>query len=301
MGVLAKITSLFKKKLSKPQSNTSGMIRLDDLFYIPELNEVKNKTLKKLVTKYIEEYNKKISKIKNLLILDLSTQDIYNKVNMCNNIILNICTEDFTKIQILELPKIYIIEIAKLKYYRKIIIENNNEIFARLIAIKHILKTKFLTPSKRRTLKEFFNNLGISYAITANQNISIIEIINNYINHLKENENPILLTMRREKIYNIASIIIPDSYNDIIKRNIKEESKVVTLEILVEEYIYKNKDSLKIIDYSSIDSESALKQQEIILEALIYYGRNIITEEELEKFYEFKFNFLSKSYVQLYD
>ena len=293
MKLLSKILNL----KNKSQKNNK-IANISDLYYIPELKELKDENIKKIVIIYIAEYNQKLLSKKVFTSLDLKTKELDSKIEMCINIILNSCIENELNIKHITLPKIYLIVSAKLKYYENIINESKNEIFARLIAIKFILQNKLISPSRRKILTTLYNNLIISYNIVNAQEFSIKSIIENYLNETKLNEDDVYLTKYKEEVFKIAKVIIPDYYNNIVKSNIKETSKIVTLEIALEQYIYENNEFLKTFNYFELEEKSInekieiLNKKEIILNALLNYGRNLITEEDLTIFYEYKFNFL---------
>lgn len=293
MKLLSKI--LWLRNKAKKSDNLAN---ISDMYYIPRLKELKDENIRKIVKIYIAEYNQKLLSKKIFTSLDLKAKELDAKIEMCINIILNSCIENELNAKHISLPKIHIIVSAKLKYYENIINESKNEIFARLIAIKFILQNKFISPSRKKSLKTLYNNLIISYNIVSAQEFSIKSIIENYLNEIKLNAEDKYLVKYKEEVFKIAKAIIPNFYNEIVQSNIKETSKIVMLEIVLEKYIYENSKTLKEFDYLSLENKEItekikmLNKRELILNALLNYGRSIITEEDLAVFYEYKFNFL---------
>lgn len=286
MNIFNQFKSLLKKKNNKSISNISNIL------YIPKLNEIHNKNFENTVLSYITEYTKKLSNSKTLTSLNLTAEELNNKINMCTNIILNICLENDLDNHLFSLYKSNFIISAKLKYYENTILENKSEIFARLIAIKHIFDTKFLTPNKKRKLKIIYENLIISYSIISAQIFSIKSIIENYINNIKNEDIDFNLNIYINNLYPIAETIIPKIYNKIINSEISETSKIVSLEIALEQYIYDNNNLLiKLFDENLYSIEN-MKKQEIMLKSLVYYGRGYIKNEDIVNFYRKKFYFL---------
>ena len=286
MNIINQFKSFFKKSNNKSISNVSNIL------YIPKLTEIQDKTFKNIVLSYITEYTKKLSNFKTLTSLNLNAEELNNKINMCTNIILNICLENDLENPTFSLYKNHFIISSKLKYYENTISENKSEIFARLIAIKHILNTKFITPNKKKKLKIIYENLIISYNIISAQIFSIKSIIENYINNIKNEDIDFNLNIYKNNLYPIATTIIPKIYNKIINSNINEISKIVLLEISLEQYIYDNNNTLKKICNEDFYSVEDMKKQEIILKSLVYYGRGYIKNEDIVNFYRKKFYFL---------
>ncbi len=295
MKTFSKLFTLFSKS-----KQTNQIMNISSSYYIPKINEIKDKDILNLVQFYLNEYTHKLTSKKLIFTRDLRPKYLIDKINMCTNIILNICIENELFAKHTFIPKKYLLLCAKLKYYENTILVSQKEILARLISLKHIYETKLISPPKRKLLKTLYESLFISYSIIEAQIFSIKSIIENYLEKIKLVEDSFDYDEHDKEIYELAKIILPDIYPKIIDSNIKDASKIVSLEIMLEQHIYQNWEFLKNLLLEDLESQNIeekkenLLKKESILKALATYGRNLVNEQDIINFYEEKFIFLCK-------
>ncbi len=197
--------------------------------------------------------------------------------------------------------------INKLNYYKNLLSEYKNKSFINLKVLRDILKKKLLFHSKRNIVESEISNLKGKILICQN-NISGIEKELNYYYSFSSDNIP---KVDNEKEY-LSSIYNMDSkFASIIKLNIENKddislSDICAIEILLEEYLYKSKESLEELkqEYNNLlnsDIERNIKLKRVSNLIDKYMLINSFCKEEdavfLNQLLELKFNTIEEDYL----
>ena len=298
MGVI----SWIKKKIFKEENFT--IVNISDTIKIPTRDFFKDDISKlNLIDNYKVKYLKVLSKKKLVTTLDLDSNNLKKDMVMVIDLLLhNIFLEsDISSLAREEL----LIQKLKLKLYYDEINNMYTNAVTRLIALKELYAKRLVPRRNRMCLVEEINQLSNSLVIFLNQQSSIIKELKAYLALLDISNNDIdipLLDYRYNKLLFISSNIINNKDLDKLS-NI--ESKIAYIETILEKYTYQNKDEIsrlrvELEELFNIPKDRKIKnkllEQVINLEKkfLMYYeyGTNLVTEEDINKIYQIKFDIL---------
>ena len=298
MGVI----SWIKKKFFKEENFT--IVNISDTIKIPTRDFFKDDISKlNLIDNYKVKYLKVLSKKKLVTTLDLDSNNLKKDMVMVIDLLLhNIFLEsDISSLAREEL----LIQKLKLKSYYDEINSMYINTVTRLIALKELYAKRLVPRRNRMCLVEEINQLSNSLVIFLSQQSSIIKELKAYLALLDISNNDIdipLLDYRYNKLLFISSNIINNKDLDKLS-NI--ESKIAYIETIFEKYTYQNKDEISRLRVEleklfnipkDRKNKNKLLEQVINLEKkfLMYYeyGINLVTEEDINKIYQIKFDIL---------
>lgn len=197
--------------------------------------------------------------------------------------------------------------INKLNYYKNLLSEYKNKSFIKLKVLEDVLKKKLLFHSKRNIIESEISNLKGKILICQN-NISGIEKELNYYYSFSSNSIP---KVDDEKEY-LSSIYNTDhKFASMLKLNIESKenislSDICAIEISIENYLYKNKKSLKDLkqEYnnllnSDIERNIKLKRVSNLIDKYMLINRFYKEEDTifLNELLELKFNTIEEDYL----
>ena len=197
--------------------------------------------------------------------------------------------------------------INKLNYYKSILSEYKDKSFIKIKVLDTILKRKILFHSKRSIIESEISNIKGKILICQN-NISGIEKELNYYYSFSSNNIP---KVNNEKDY-LSSIYNRDyRFTKALKLNIEYKkdislSDICSIEILLENYLYNNKNLLDKIkeEYNTLLNSNIDRNKKIkIINNLInkYMAIDKVYKEKdityLNKLLELKFNTIEEDYI----
>lgn len=317
----------------KTISTTTAIASLLDCINLPTREELSS-TQENLVKldKYKKEYSQILASKRTILSKDLDTTDYRGEVNMYIELLLNLLEDNDDTILSFEnachykegTKKInYMAKMLKLKAYYYNIEKLELETTLRLVALKEILASRFfLSPLKKRSIKEQMNNLASSLLIFINQRQAIHSEIEAYLKEysMLDKEEFVESEIEQESINRkcqelrliLASLIQEDSKQNHPSSNICysleprfQENTILSIALMeqtIEEYIYNHKidasnlseelqDKVRFIkeDLELEEMSPFIPDLERKLKAFCIYSRNLITEEDILTIYKIKF------------
>ena len=302
----------FLKRLFKKENNNVTELYLSLLDYniIPPSNDFYN-TEDNLILS--SEYNNKYREILSNRCkssMDLKLDDV--DLNMYVNIISKLTIELHNISDILNQSEdrnnmnLNII-INKLNYYKSILSEYKDKAFIKIKVLDNILKRKILFHNKRSIIESEISNIKGKILICQN-NISGIEKELNYYYSFSSDNIP---KVDNEKEY-LSSIYDRDyRFTKALKLNIEYKkdisfSDICSIEILLENYLYNNKDLLDKImeEYNTLLNSNIDRNKKLrIINNLInkYMAIDKLYKEKdtifLNKLLELKFNTIEEDYI----
>jgi len=236
-----------------------------------------------------------------------------------------------------------ITKMGKLKLYFERVIDLEYQVTLRLVALQEIAKEKvFLLPNKKRALQEEINNLSSSLIVFINQKTAITKEFQTSFREYDRKNSMSSSTLKNtseakdnqfRRLRHLLHILHHPFYQEVRQLNHHASiSYIILMEQVLEEYVYHHKieasklkeqlDNLKDDlrekesvplskrDWYYTKNFGILKQKvaelECLYEVFCDYGHHVITKEELEEFYQFKFrvetcNILKSSRINLGD
>ena len=302
----------FLKRLFKKENNNVTELYLSLLDYniIPPSNDFYN-TEDNLILS--SEYNNKYREILSNRCkssMDLKLDDV--DLNMYVNIISKLTIELHNISDILNQSEdrnnmnLNII-INKLNYYKSILSEYKDKAFIKIKVLDNILKRKILFHNKRSIIESEISNIKGKILICQN-NISGIEKELNYYYSFSSDNIP---KVDNEKEY-LSSVYDRDyRFTKALKLNIEYKkdislSDICSIEILLENYLYNNKDLLSKImeEYNALLNSNIDRNKKLrIINNLInkYMAIDKLYKEKdtifLNKLLELKFNTIEEDYI----
>ncbi len=197
--------------------------------------------------------------------------------------------------------------INKLNYYKSVLSEYKDKAFIKIKVLDNILKRKILFHNKRSIIESEISNIKGKILICQN-NISGIEKELNYYYSFSSNNIP---KVDNEKEY-LSSIYNRDyRFTKALKLNIEYKkdislSDICSIEILLENYLYNNKDLLDKImeEYNTLLNSNIDRNKKLrIINNLInkYMAIDKLFKEKdtifLNKLLELKFNTIEEDYI----
>ena len=308
-----KLFNIFKK--NKTSFVTQELISLNALAKVPDIDYFKdNNQFLLLINLRKKEYLETLIKEKVLTSSELKSDELQDKLNMLHNLIeQNTLGNDlFEKVIFDEEDKVKaLIILRKFTIYNEKIIELEEEVVSRIIALKEILKRTFLNKQKRISIINEVNRLTNVFIVLMNQKETLKVCLSNYgkkcfdISKERDLEKAeTLIKQRKEELNKYQE----QAFGKIIIQ-INNLNDMAQVEVALEEYVYNYKEkalSLKdeiIYLYNHIEKDIDNQSKDVdqlLTEILalenkckIFYefGKNIIDKEALKKLYTLKFDF----------
>ena len=302
----------FLKRLFKKENNNVTELYLSLLDYniIPPSNDFYN-TEDNLILS--SEYNNKYREIlsnrcKSSIDLKLDDVDLNMYVNIISKLTIELHNISDILNQIEDRNNINLnIIINKLNYYKSVLSEYKDKSFIKIKVLDNILKRKILFHNKRSIIESEISNIKGKILICQN-NISGIEKELNYYYSFSSNNIP---KVDNKKEY-LSSIYNRDyRFTKALKLNIEYKkdislSDICSIEILLENYLYNNKDLLSKIkeEYNTLLNSNIDRNKKLrIINNLInkYMAIDKLYKEKdtifLNKLLELKFNTIEEDYI----
>lgn len=302
----------FLKRLFKKENNNVTELYLSLLDYniIPPNNDFYN-TEDNLILS--SEYNNKYREIlsnrcKSSMDLKLDNIDLNIYVNIISKLTIELHSISDILNQSEDRNNINLnIIINKLNYYKSVLSEYKDKSFIKIKVLDNILKRKILFHNKRSIIESEISNIKGKILICQN-NISGIEKELNYYYSFSSNNIP---KVDNEKEY-LSSIYNRDyRFTKALKLNIEYKkdislSDICSIEILLENYLYNNKDLLSKIkeEYNTLLNSNIERNRKLrIINNLInkYMAIDKLYKEKdiifLNKLLELKFNTIEENYI----
>ena len=302
----------FLKRLLKKENNNVTELYLSLLDYniIPPSNDFYN-TKDNLILS--SEYNNKYREIlsnrcKSSMDLKLDNIDLNIYVNIISKLTIELHNISDILNQSEDRNNINLnIIINKLNYYKSVLSEYKDKAFIKIKVLDNILKRKILFHNKRSIIESEISNIKGKILICQN-NISGIEKELNYYYSFSSNNIP---KVDNEKEY-LSSIYNRDyRFTKALKLNIEYKkdislSDICSIEILLENYLYNNKDLLDKImeEYNTLLNSNIDRNKKLrIINNLInkYMAIDKLFKEKdtifLNKLLELKFNTIEEDYI----
>ena len=302
----------FLKRLFKKENNNVTELYLSLLDYniIPPSNDFYNAEDNLILS---SEYNNKYREIlsnrcKSSMDLKLDNIDLNIYVNIISKLTIELhnISDILNKSEDRNNINLNII-INKLNYYKSVLSEYKDKAFIKIKVLDNILKRKILFHNKRSIIESEISNIKGKILICQN-NISGIEKELNYYYSFSSDNIP---KVDNEKEY-LSSVYDRDyRFTKALKLNIEYKkdislSDICSIEILLENYLYNNKDLLSKIkeEYNTLLNSNIERNRKLrIINNLInkYMAIDKLYKEKdtifLNKLLELKFNTIEEDYI----
>ncbi len=302
-----KLFNIFKK--NKTRFVTQELISLNALAKVPSIDYFKdNNQFLLLINLRKKEYLETLIKEKVLTSSELKSGKLQDKLNMLHNLIeQNTLGNDlFEKVIFDEEDKVKaLIILRKFTIYNEKIIELEEEVVSRIIALKEILKRTFLNKPKRISIINEVNRLTNVFIILMNQKETLRVCLSNYskkcfdITKERDKAKEETLIKKRKKELNEYQ----EQTFGKIDTKINNLSDMALVEVALEEYIYVNKEKIN-EEIANLNEASLLNNgldnlKKVITKFNLYYelGKNVIPIDYIKKLYEIKFRLLTTGIV----
>ena len=302
----------FLKRLFKKENNNVTELYLSLLDYniIPPSNDFYN-TEDNLILS--GEYNNKYKEIlsnrcKSSMDLKLDNIDLNIYVNIISKLTIELHNISSILNQSEDRNNINLnIVINKLNYYKSILSEYKDKSFIKLKVLEDILKKRLLFHSKRSIIESEISNLKGKILICQNNILGIEKELNYYYSFSSNN----IPKVDNEKEY-LSNIYNRDyRFTKALKLNIEYKkdislSDICSIEILLENYLYNNKELLSKIkdEYNTLLNSNIERNKKLrIINNLInkYMAIDKIYKEKdiifLNKLLALKFNTIEEDYI----
>ena len=302
----------FLKRLLKKENNNVTELYLSLLDYniIPPNNDFYN-TKDNLILS--SEYNNKYREIlsnrcKSSMDLKLDNIDLNIYVNIISKLTIELHNISDILNQSEDRNNINLnIIINKLNYYKSILSEYKDKSFIKIKVLDNILKRKILFHNKRSIIESEISNIKGKILICQNNILGIEKELNYYYSFSSDN----IPKVDNEKEY-LSSIYNKDyRFTKALKLNIEYKkdislSDIYSIEILLENYLYNNKDLLDKImeEYNTLLNSNIDRNKKLrIINNLInkYMAIDKLFKEKdtifLNKLLELKFNTIEEDYI----
>ena len=302
----------FLKRLLKKENNNVTELYLSLLDYniIPPNNDFYN-TKDNLILS--SEYNNKYREIlsnrcKSSMDLKLDNIDLNIYVNIISKLTIELhnISDILNQSEDRNNMNLNII-INKLNYYKSILSEYKDKSFIKIKVLDNILKRKILFHSKRSIIESEISNIKGKILICQNNILGIEKELNYYYSFSSDN----IPKVDNEKDY-LSSIYDRDyRFTKALKLNIEYKkdislSDICSIEILLENYLYNNKDLLSRIkeEYNTLLNSNIERNRKLrIINNLInkYMAIDKLYKEKdtifLNKLLVLKFNTIEEDYI----
>ena len=302
----------FLKRLFKKENNNVTELYLSLLDYniIPPSDDFYNTEDNQLLT---SEYNNKYREIlsnrcKSSMDLKLDNIDLNIYVNIISKLTIELHNISDILNQSEDRNNINLnIIINKLNYYKSVLSEYKDKSFIKIKVLDNILKRKILFHNKRSIIESEISNLKGKILICQNNILGIEKELNYYYSFSSNN----IPKVDNEKDY-LSSIYDRDyRFTKALKLNIEYKkdislSDICSIEILLENYLYDNKDLLSKIkeEYNTLLNSNIERNKKLkIINNLInkYMAIDKLYKEKditlLNKLLALKFNTIEEEYI----
>lgn len=308
-----KFWSLFKKKLKKNKTASTveqfNMINLNNSIKVPsrrELNEVELRSFKSYRKSYEYIIKETIKQNRTLLPIDLECCKLQNSLEIYISLLLNLFDEKNELRNTTNTTKI-----LKLNLYLSDITSLKKEALLRLKALREIYKTHVFLPKRNReTLLNEISILENDYLIFKCQEEHAIREIDTYKKEhsldtsIQTSEEQLMPKLN--ELYMFVSMVSKEDADKIQNSKISTEIKIAFFEKLLEMFVYKNKEKLRLLDekfdklneyeVTSQNRDNLLKTAKRIedyYKIFYYFGGFLVSDEQLNKLYQFKYKLLT--------
>jgi len=308
VDIIAWLKQLFKKE----NINVNRLINISDSFVMPTREIFKeNDEMLKLIETYKAEYKNILKDKKLLFSMDL-TNNINDDIRMYGELIANVFMDDdeFSHTFKYKIKTFY--KTIKLSLYSEDLSKLYLECTARLVALLEIFNERklFMSKHKKDALLFAINNLTNAIVVFEAQRGAIQIEKENYLNnHATFNEKEHSGYERERKKFIQEKVKILNRVVPFIGKKLDSEnlSDLIILERELEIYVYKNKDNVESLrdevskldihlcddtyplDMNIFDDILNLERQVLIF---YYFGKDLISLDELVRIYENKFLFI---------
>ena len=302
----------FLKRLLKKENNNVTELYLSLLDYniiLPSDDFYNTENNQLLTSEYNNKYKEILSnRCKSSIDLKLDNIDLNIYVNIISKLTIELHNISDILNQSEDRNNINLnIIINKLNYYKSILSEYKDKSFIKIKVLDNILKRKILFHNKRSIIESEISNIKGKILICQN-NISGIEKELNYYYSFSSNNIP---KVDNEKEY-LSSIYNRDyRFTKALKLNIEYKkdislSDICSIEILLENYLYNNKDLLSKIkeEYNTLLNSNIERNRKLrIINNLInkYMAIDKLYKEKdiilLNKLLVLKFNTIEEDYI----
>ncbi len=305
----------FKRKEDIPiVYDSSSVINPLDIFPMPIRESFNND---RLIDFYKNLYTKKLKNLSAFDVLGLAAGKLKSGISMTIDLLLAIIAniDDITKITSDERLE-YLIRCNILDLLQNDIDRMQKEATARLIALNEIRSNKlFISQEKKEIIDREINTLYISLYTLASQEYSLRTSVKNYETQSKYNYSPTQEEIQKEyelldeeiKRLNYLQQILPQEIRITIRKDINyvlKDIAIVRRNLAI--YAYDNayevahlkKRLTSLQEGKNHDTNKGEKDEEINkleLKFLVFYefGYNLLTKDDIEKFYNYKFSHLT--------
>lgn len=291
--------SMFNKYDKK---NNVDMVNLNSTIKLPPKSKLTEQELESYKA-YKSEYSSVVKEPHILNSKDLESTELQGSLNLYINLLLDLFDENTelrnttNKTKLLKM-NLYLAEIAKLE----------TESLLRLKALKEVFRKSLnLFSRNKATIANEITILENDYLIFKSQKEHATNEIKNYILlstlETKEDDH---IDQRLEELTILAYRVSKDDAENIVNSDISKEIKIAFLEKLLEIYVYKNKDKIKDInaqldrlgEFEVAEGNRAnllkdIMKIEQLYKVYYYFGKNLVSDEELYKLYQLKLYLLS--------
>ena len=300
----------FLKRLFK-KNNMAGLYLslLDYNIIFPNADFYNTKTNQILYKIYNNKYKEILSnRCKSSIDLKLDNIDLNMYVNIISKLVIELHSISDILNQSEDRNNINLnIIINKLNYYKSILSEYKDKSFIKIKVLDNILKRKILFHSKRSIIESEISNLKGKILICQNNILGIEKELNYYYSFSSDN----IPKVDNEKEY-LSNIYNMDyRFASMLKLNATYKnsislSDICAIEILLEEYTYKNRESLEDLEEeynnllnSNIRRNVKLKKVNGLIDKYMFINRFYKAEDNifLNKLLELKFNTIEEDYI----
>lgn len=287
-------------RIFRRKSYINSIVLLGSIIDLPTRDLIGDKTVLEKLDKYKKEYWNTLSNRKVFISKDLES-DFQENIMMNTELLLKTMQENsMEELFYQEIEKKSLlalrnqVSIYKLNEYYETVRTLEQEMTLRCMALKEILMEKIIvSPNKKNAIKEEINHLSATIMMARSQKYAITLEANSHI--LNAGEAPVTHSMKQKKIEVLTKMVkaVFPSYLMEEEQSIKSIAK---LERMLEVYFYKKKGIEKETLITTYDDTSECK-----LWAMAIYGKDLVTEEDLTRFYENKFDIWSQSLFEKED
>lgn len=297
-----------------------AIANLDDVISLPSRKKLSESKLNTL-NQYIKLYRNILASKKILTSIDLNSVELQENMKLYIKLLLNILMKDVRNNTLDDIVALTYktdkaessIELAKIKLYHSKIKEMEEEAVLRLMALKEIyIKDVFLSLNKKNCIYCEINNLTSAYLIFINQKRAIELEIDSYLKNINTLANENLadeyeyLNYRKDELDILLNEVLPDAKLKDNHRKISKSLRIALMEHDLEVFAHQYQDDLIKLkqDLNAISKENftienretlliRIRKLELRYKVFANFGRNFVSEDEINSLYELKFKILA--------
>lgn len=290
----------FLDKLFRRKSSINSIVLLGGIVDLPTRDLIGDKTQLEELDKYKKEYWNILSNRKIFISKDLES-NFQENIMMNTELLLKTMQENSMEelfYQEMEKESFFAlrnqVSLYKLNEYYEIVRLLEQEMTLRGITLKELLMEKMIvSPNKKNAIKEEINHLSATIMMARSQKYAITLEANSHI--LNAEEAPVTCSMKQKKI-EVLNKMVKAVFPSYLIEEEQSIQAIAKLERMLEVYFYKKKGIEKETLMTTYDDTSEFK-----LWAMAIYGKDLVTEEDLARFYENKFDHWSQSLFEQED